>query len=254
MLVGAPVARAALTVSVWGLDPDGCGCSSCTACRSHAANRDLREPGRRRRRTGTSPLQVLGHDPELRRAARVRRPLRQRGTTGLCRPAMAVGTGGASRCRPDPAAGGAAEGCSFRPTAGARSHHRGDQSLSKPAAIGRVLFSEGCLDPTAGAGPPRALRADKHRPHDRGRHQPRSRPTHPGATSHPENQQTPDNRDSARSPRQPGAGAAPNPAYGNHRPEEDSHEDALCSRRGASIRTGSRLTPVAPESGVVRLA
>jgi hypothetical protein len=44
VLIGAPVAGAASTVSVWGLDPDGCGCSVCTACRSHAANKIFASP------------------------------------------------------------------------------------------------------------------------------------------------------------------------------------------------------------------
>jgi hypothetical protein len=43
VLVGAPLARATSTVSVWGLDPDGghdsCGCSACAACRAHALNK-----------------------------------------------------------------------------------------------------------------------------------------------------------------------------------------------------------------------
>jgi hypothetical protein len=43
VLVGPPVARAAASVTVYGLDPDGgrdgCGCSACGACRSHAANK-----------------------------------------------------------------------------------------------------------------------------------------------------------------------------------------------------------------------
>ena len=42
-LVGVPLARAAATVGVWGLDPDGdrdgCGCSACAACRAHASNK-----------------------------------------------------------------------------------------------------------------------------------------------------------------------------------------------------------------------
>lgn len=43
VLVGPPIARAAGTVTLYGLDPDGgregCGCSACSACRSHAANK-----------------------------------------------------------------------------------------------------------------------------------------------------------------------------------------------------------------------
>ena len=42
-LIGMPAARAASTVTVWGLDPDGghdsCGCSACAACRAHALNK-----------------------------------------------------------------------------------------------------------------------------------------------------------------------------------------------------------------------
>lgn len=40
VLAGPPVLRAATPTTVWGLDPDGaragCGCSACSACRSHA--------------------------------------------------------------------------------------------------------------------------------------------------------------------------------------------------------------------------
>ena len=42
-LIGIPAAKAASTVSVWGLDPGGaheaCGCSACAACRTHALNK-----------------------------------------------------------------------------------------------------------------------------------------------------------------------------------------------------------------------
>ncbi len=41
--LGVPMAEAAATVDVWGLDPDGghhgCGCSACAACRAHASNK-----------------------------------------------------------------------------------------------------------------------------------------------------------------------------------------------------------------------
>ncbi len=47
-LIGVPVAKAASTVSVWGLDPDGghegCGCSACNACRTHALNKIFASP------------------------------------------------------------------------------------------------------------------------------------------------------------------------------------------------------------------
>jgi hypothetical protein len=40
VLAGPPMLRAATPTTVWGLDPDGarggCGCSACSACRSHA--------------------------------------------------------------------------------------------------------------------------------------------------------------------------------------------------------------------------
>ena len=43
VLIGPHVARAASSATVYGLDPDGgsdgCGCSACGACRSHAANK-----------------------------------------------------------------------------------------------------------------------------------------------------------------------------------------------------------------------
>ena len=44
VLVTAPIARASSTTSVWGLDPDGCGCSVCAACRKHAANKIFASP------------------------------------------------------------------------------------------------------------------------------------------------------------------------------------------------------------------
>lgn len=44
VLIGPTAATAASTVSVWGLDPDGCGCSVCSACRSHAANKIFASP------------------------------------------------------------------------------------------------------------------------------------------------------------------------------------------------------------------
>lgn len=48
-VVGVPIAKAAATTSVWGLDPygsgqQGCACSACAACRGHAANKIFASP------------------------------------------------------------------------------------------------------------------------------------------------------------------------------------------------------------------